>query len=109
MSRIAAWIAWSLWALCGTLAVLAVLLDFYTPPVPARHGLNFDVLAAVPLLVYPTVGAFLVSHRPNNPVGWILCAMGVFSCPEGQEEAQSSCSRIWARQVSLRRSIHRSG
>src|SRR5215210_1683611 len=70
--------AWSLWALCGALAVLAVLLDFYTPPVPARHGPNFDVLAGVPLLVYPTVGAFLVSHRPKNLVGWILCGMGLF-------------------------------
>jgi hypothetical protein len=77
-TRTAALLAWSLWALCGALAVLAVLLDFYTPPVPARHGPNFEVLAGVPLLVYPTVGAFLVSHRPNSPVGWILCAMGLF-------------------------------
>jgi hypothetical protein len=49
--------------------VLAVLLDFYTPPVPARHGPNYDALAGIPLLVYPTVGAFLVSHRPKNSVG----------------------------------------
>jgi hypothetical protein len=55
-----------------------VVLDFYTPPVPAWHGPNFEVLAAVPLLVYPTVGAFLVSHLPKNPVGWILCGMGLF-------------------------------
>jgi hypothetical protein len=76
--RAAALLAWSVWALCGALAVLAVLLDFYTPPVPARHGPNFDVLAGVPLLVYPTVGALLVSHRPKNPVGWILCGIGFF-------------------------------
>jgi hypothetical protein len=76
-ARAAAWFAWSLCALCGALAVLAVLLDFYTPPVRARHGPNFDVLAGVPLLVYPTVGAFLVSYRPKNPVGWILCGMGL--------------------------------
>jgi hypothetical protein len=25
----------------------------------------------------PTVGAFLVFHRPKNPVGWILCGMGL--------------------------------
>ncbi len=59
------------------LAALAVLLDLYTPPVPARHGLNFEVLAGVPLLVYPTVGAILVSRRPKNLVGWILCGMGL--------------------------------
>jgi hypothetical protein len=76
--RTAAWLAWFLWALCVVLAVVAVLLDFYTPPVPARHGPNFDVLAGVPLLMYPTIGAFLVSHRPKNPVGWILCGLGLF-------------------------------
>jgi hypothetical protein len=77
-TRAPALLAWLLWALCVALAVLAVLLVFYTPPVPARHGPNYDALAGVPLLVYPTVGAFLVSHRPKNSVGWILCGMGLF-------------------------------
>jgi hypothetical protein len=76
-TRASALLAWLLWALCVALAVLAVLLDFYTPLVPARHGPNYDALAGVPLLVYPTVGAFLVSHRPKNSVGWILCGMGL--------------------------------
>jgi hypothetical protein len=76
-TRAAAGLAWLLCVLCVALAALAVLLDFYTPPVPARHGPNFEVLAAVPLLVYPTVGAFLVSHRPKNIVGWILCGLGL--------------------------------
>jgi hypothetical protein len=77
-TRAPALLAWLLWVLCGALAVLAVLLDFYTPPVPARHGPNYDALAGIPLVVYPTVGAFLVSHRPKNSVGWILCAIGIF-------------------------------
>src|SRR5215207_1417111 len=72
--RAAAWLAWSLWALCATLAVLAVLLDFHNPQV--RSHLKFVVLAGVPLLVYPTIGAFVVSRRPKNAVGWILCGMG---------------------------------
>jgi hypothetical protein len=76
-TRAPALLAWLLWALSVALAVLAVLLDFYTPPVPARHGPNYEALAGVPLLVYPTIGAFLVSHRPKNPVGWILCGMGI--------------------------------
>jgi hypothetical protein len=76
-ARTAAWLAWSTWALCVALAVLAVVLDFHTPPVASRHGPNFEVLAGVPLLVYPTVGAFLVSHRPENAVGYILCFMGL--------------------------------
>src|SRR5215203_1211241 len=72
--RAAAWLAWSLWALCATLAVLAVLLDFHNSQV--RSHLKFVVLAGVPLLVYPTIGAFVVSRRPKNAVGWILCGMG---------------------------------
>src|SRR5215216_4475022 len=72
--RAAAWLAWSLWALCATLAVLAVLLDFHNPQV--RSHLKFVVLAGVPLLVYPTIGALVVSRRPKNAVGWILCGMG---------------------------------
>ena len=76
-TRAAAWLAWLSWVLCVTLAALAMLLDLYTPPVPARHGPNFEVLASVPLLVYPTVGAILTSRRPKNLVGWILCGMGL--------------------------------
>jgi hypothetical protein len=64
-TRAPAWLAWLLWGLCGALAVLAVLLDFYTPPVPARHGPNYDALAGIPLLVYPTVGRSLSLTAPR--------------------------------------------
>jgi hypothetical protein len=76
-TRATALLAWSVWALCVVLAVVAVLLDFYTPPIPTRQGPNFQVLAGLPLLVYPTVGAIVISHRPKNPIGWILCGMGI--------------------------------
>src|SRR5215216_2280176 len=72
--RAAAWLAWSLWALCVVFVVLAVLLYFYTSL--ERPHPRFVVLAGVPLLVYPTIGAFIVSRRPKNAVGWILCGMG---------------------------------
>jgi hypothetical protein len=74
-TRAAARLAWSLWALCVALAVLAVGFDIYTPP--SRHGPNFAVLAGVPLLAYVTIGAFIVSHRPKNAVGWVLSGMGL--------------------------------
>jgi hypothetical protein len=70
----AVWLAWSLWALCVVFVVLAVLLYFYTSL--QRPHPRFVVLAGVPLLVYPTIGAFIVSHRPKNAVGWVLCGMG---------------------------------
>src|SRR5215203_4692811 len=72
--RAAAWVAWALWTLCVTLATLAVVLDVHNPQV--RSHLKFVVFAGVPLLVYPTIGAFIVSRRPKNAVGWILCGMG---------------------------------
>ncbi len=54
--------------------VLAVLLYFYTSS--ERPHPRFVVLAGVPLLVYPTIGAFIASHRAKNAVGWVLCGMG---------------------------------
>jgi len=57
--RAAAWLAWSLWALCVVFVVLAVLLYFYTSSV--RPHPRFVVAAGVPLLVYPTIGAFIAS------------------------------------------------
>ncbi len=73
-ARAATWLAWALWTLCVTLATLAVVLDVHNPQV--RSHLKFVVFAGVPLLVYPTIGAFIVSRRPKNAVGWILCGMG---------------------------------
>ena len=73
-TRAAAWLAWTVLALCVALAVLAMGLDIYTPP--TKYEPHFAVLAGIPLLVYPTIGALVVSHRPMNAVGWVLCAMG---------------------------------
>jgi hypothetical protein len=75
--RTAAWMAWSVWALCVALVASAVLLDFFNPSVPRRGGPIFDLFVAVALLAYPTVGAIVVSRRPNNLVGWIFCVMGL--------------------------------
>ena len=73
-ARAAAWLAWTVLALCVALAVLAMGLDIYTPP--TKYEPHFSVLAGIPLLVYPTIGALVVSHRPMNAVGWVLCGMG---------------------------------
>jgi signal transduction histidine kinase len=68
-------LVWSLWAICVVLAVLALILDFHTSPL--RHEPDFTVLAGMPLLVYPIVGTLIVSNRPGNAVGWVLCGMGI--------------------------------
>ena len=80
--RAAAWLAWFLWALCAAFAVLAVLVALYTPPF-RWGGPGWGVLLAVAFLAYPTVGALVASRRPANPVGWILCGVGLLLGSQG--------------------------
>ena len=35
------------------------------------------VFPAMIMLVYPTVGALIASRRPRNPIGWLLCLVGL--------------------------------
>jgi hypothetical protein len=72
--RVAAWLAWSVWGLCAVLIAFAIFLYFNTPSF--RPHPRFVLLSGIPLLVYPTVGAIIVSQLPKNAVGWILCGMG---------------------------------
>ncbi len=81
--RAAAWLAWSLCALCVALAAIAVLLALLTLPGPTKSSSNWGVFFAVSLLVYPTVGAFLASRRPENLIGWLLCTIGLLFVIEG--------------------------
>ena len=80
--RGAAWLAWFLWALCVAFAVLAVVVALYTPPF-RQAGPGWGILLAVAFLVYPTVGAVVASRRPKNPVGWILCGVGLLLGSQG--------------------------
>ncbi len=58
-------LAWGTWALCLGLTVLALVLD----PTQAADELAF--------LAFPTVGALVASRRPENPIGWLFCALGL--------------------------------
>jgi len=57
--------ALSLWLLILGLSHPNVLVDPYWPE---------RTLLAVG---YSTVGALVASHRPRNPIGWVLCAIGL--------------------------------
>jgi len=81
--RAATLLAWSVWALCVVLAAIAVLLALLTPPGPTKSGSNWGVFFSLSLFVYPTVGAFLAWRRPENLIGWLLCAIGVLFLIEG--------------------------
>ncbi len=76
--RAAAWIAWSLWALIVVLVALTRLLDLIMPPRSVEESALLDVLFTMLVLTYATVGAFVASHRPENPIGWTFCGAGLF-------------------------------
>ena len=75
--RAAAWIAWSLWALTLMLVALGLLLFWAaigkTPDVFSPYLLNLCVSA----LSLSAVGALIASRRPENAIGWLLCASGL--------------------------------
>src|SRR3712207_4109674 len=79
-ARAAAWLAWALWALCVGLFALSLVLLLLTPPVRNKWPPEaLIVLLRVMALTFPTVGALIASRRPKNPIGWILCATGLFT------------------------------
>jgi hypothetical protein len=77
MSARAAWLAWIVWALCVVFTMLSLWLlieNLSHPHVPVYLYWADDTLLAVG---YSTVGAVTASHRPANPVGWVLCSIGL--------------------------------
>ncbi len=76
-ARSAAWIAWSIWALCVPLTAFGGLLSFLTASGQLGLGSGLAILFSVLLLTFPTAGAFVASRRPENPIGWIFCAVGL--------------------------------
>src|SRR5215204_3003038 len=82
MSR-AAWLAWSLGALSVGMFVATVVLYFLTRNVlpPSSWGTGGPSIVLVfllPFLAIPLVGTLIASRRPNNPIGWICLAAGIF-------------------------------
>ncbi len=84
----AARLAWSLWVACLALSGLALLLDFlHTEDIltyPWQTLKNsrllypiYAVLTGILSLVYPTIGALIISRLPRNPIGWIFCGVGL--------------------------------
>jgi signal transduction histidine kinase len=81
-------LAWSLWVTCLVLLALALILDFLRTddilsyPWQIRSNFRmlypiFAVLTGMVSLVYPTIGALIVSRLPRNPIGWIFCGVGL--------------------------------
>src|SRR5580693_3844776 len=73
--------AWSVWAV--TLTVTAASGSYNSlNPLPAKlanqGGSGADwVVALVFITAFATVGALLAWRRPENPIGWLLSAIGL--------------------------------
>jgi two-component system NarL family sensor kinase len=81
-------LAWSMWAACLALIALSLLLDFLLTrdilSYPWQLRINdrnlypiYAVLTGMLSLVYPTIGALIVSRLPRNSIGWIFCGVGL--------------------------------
>jgi hypothetical protein len=76
-ARAARWLAWVMCALSLVLTMLSLwllILILSHPNVPGYLYWAEDTLLAVG---YSTVGAVVASRRPGNPVGWVLCSIGL--------------------------------
>jgi hypothetical protein len=69
-SRVAARLTWLLWVLTVVFCVLSLFMP------TEQNGLNSLLLQGVWLVASSSIGAVIVSRRPENPIGWILCAVG---------------------------------
>jgi hypothetical protein len=73
-NRIAPWLAWSTWT--GAVVCLALSLPLlYQANDPVT--LAGQILFGLGFLPFPTVGAIIASRQPQNPVGWIFCAVAL--------------------------------
>jgi hypothetical protein len=68
-ARSAIWLAWALW----TLIIATIGLGFLLWPVSEGALVPLVLSTAVP---FSTVGAFVASRRPENPIGWLFIAFG---------------------------------
>jgi hypothetical protein len=81
--RAASWLAWALAGLSVAMAAASVALYIATRSVqpPSSWGTGGDsavLIFLLPFLAFPMVGALIASRRPNNPIGWICLAVGIF-------------------------------
>jgi hypothetical protein len=89
MSTRVVWLAWSLAALSvamflagAALTLSSLSVDAATQPSTTSTwgtaGPLGSLVIFLPFLAFPLVGALIASTRPENPIGWICLAAGLF-------------------------------
>ena len=82
------------------LTALSLLLLVLNRSEPNVHLYDYWAEYTLGALTFSTVGAFVASRRPENPIGWIFCAMGLIG-GVGHFAAQYATYAILARPDSL--------
>jgi len=77
--RTAARLGWSLFGLSVLLLAVAFVLNLRRPQYPDVGATTGELLLGLVLLLFGWFGALIVSRRPGNPIGWLLCAFGIVS------------------------------
>jgi hypothetical protein len=73
--RTASWLAWSLAVASLALLVAGITVLHLRPIEDIPLWLVYPL--AIGFSAYATVGALVASRRPNNAIGWLLCAVGL--------------------------------
>jgi hypothetical protein len=77
------WLAWATGGLSVALAVAAVVLAGRNGQSPAELVFNHHAIGIVTEIGVAVLGALIASHRPGNPIGWLMSLaallIGVFS------------------------------
>ncbi len=71
-------LAWSVCLLCVGLAVGSLLLWLLNGGALIGFVREGDGAVVVLVVSFSVVGALIVSHRPENTIGWIFCAAALF-------------------------------
>jgi len=68
-----------MWVLCAALVALAFIFLAMSPPalIPEDLSISSTAVVGVFALSFVTVGALVGAHRPENPIGWIFCVIGL--------------------------------
>jgi hypothetical protein len=77
--RTTAWLAWSLCAVTLASTALAVLLLVRNLSSPDPHVFGFWVQGIVIPVTCSTVGVIIASRRPDHPIGWLFCVVGLLA------------------------------